>query len=289
VKSSTQLKALIRNLSQKLNIEAEVLLRNYMFERFLERVSVSSYKHNFILKGGMLIAAMVGVGTRTTMDLDATIKGHTLSKHEIIAIIKDILNNSFDDGVIFSYQNIEEIREGAEYPGYRISVNAFYDKIKQILKIDITTGDVITPREIEYSYKLMFEDRSIHIMAYNLESILAEKFETIITRGIANSRMRDFFDVYILIATQSFNIEIFNMALYKTINRRNTINQMADAKETIQMIETSLIMIDLWQRYQLKYSYAADIAWEMVIKSVKDLNDKSERVLHDYSTPSPPP
>ena len=287
MKTSTQLKALIRNLSQKLNVEAEVLWRNFMIERFLERVAVSSYKRNFILKGGMLIAAMVGISTRTTMDLDATIKGHTLSEREIIAIIKDILNAPFDDGVIFSYQNIEEIREGAEYPGYRVSLSAVFDKTRQTVKIDITTGDIITPSEIEYSYKLMFEDRAIHLMAYNLETILAEKFEAIITRGIANTRMRDFYDIYILTATQSINIKTFNMALHKTVSKRNTINQMADIIETIKMIEMSSIMIDLWQRYQQKYTYATDIAWESVMKTIKDLYDKSERVI--ISILSPPP
>jgi len=283
VKTSTQLKALIRNLSQRLNVEAEVLWRNFMIERFLERVAVSSYKRNFILKGGMLIAAMVGIGTRTTMDLDATIKGHTITEHEIIVIINEILNTPFDDGVIFSYQNIEEIREGAEYPGYRVSLSAVFDKTRQTVKIDITTGDIITPSEIEYSYKLMFENRAICLMAYNLETILAEKFEAIITRGIANTRMRDFYDIYILSSTQSINIKTFNMAIHKTVSRRNTINQMADVKEIIRMIEMSSIMIDLWQRYQQKYSYASDIVWESVIKSIKVLNEESEHVIHGAS------
>jgi len=144
-----------------------------MLERFLERISASEYRYNFILKGGMLIAAMVGIDMRSTMDMDATLKGRTLTAPEIKGIIGDILNTPVDDGVEFAMRDIEEIREGADYPGFRVSIEAVLDKTRQILKIDITTGDVITPSEIEYSFKLMFEDRTISIMAYNLETVLA--------------------------------------------------------------------------------------------------------------------
>ncbi len=176
--------------------------RNFMLERLLERISVSEYKHSFILKGGMLIAAMVGIDTRTTMDMDATIKGQTLTETEITNIMKDILSIPFDDDVILSFRDIEEIREEADYPGYRVSIEAVLDKTKQVLKVDITTGDFVTPREVEYKFRLMFEDRAISIMAYNLETVLAEKFETVITRGLTNTRMRDFYDIYILTSTQ---------------------------------------------------------------------------------------
>ncbi len=275
MKTSTQLKALLRNLSKKSNVEAEILLRNFMLERFLERVSVSDYKHSFILKGGMLIAAMVGIDTRTTMDMDATIKGQTLSEPEVTAIIEDILNIPIDDGVAFKFRGIEEIREKADYPGYRVSIAAVFDKTRQTLKVDITTGDFVTPREIEYRFKLMFEDRTISIMAYNLETILAEKFETAITRGVTNTRMRDFYDIYILTTTQPFDTDTFKLALNKTVNKRGTNEQMSDISGTIQMIEESSIMIDLWQRYQKKYTYAADITWEMAIVAVKALTGKS--------------
>lgn len=241
----------------------------------MERVSVSDYKHSFILKGGMLIAAMVGIDTRTTMDMDATIKGQTLSEPEVTAIIEDILNIPIDDGVAFKFRGIEEIREKADYPGYRVSIAAVFDKTRQTLKVDITTGDFVTPREIEYRFKLMFEDRTISIMAYNLETILAEKFETAITRGVTNTRMRDFYDIYILTTTQPFDTDTFKLALNKTVNKRGTNEQMSDISGTIQMIEESSIMIDLWQRYQKKYTYAADITWEMAIVAVKALTGKS--------------
>lgn len=275
MKTSTQLKALVRNLSKKSNVEAEILLRNFMLERFLERIAASKYKHNFILKGGMLIAAMVGIDTRTTMDMDATIKGQTLTATEIATIIEDILATPVDDGVEFSMRGIEEIREEADYPGYRVSIGAVLDKTKQTLKIDITTGDFVTPREIEYSFKLMFEDRTISIMAYNLETVLAEKFETVVTRSVTNTRMRDFYDIYILTTTQQFNSDTFRAALQKTVEKRGTSKQMGDMADAIQTVAESPIMLDLWQRYQKKYSYAADVTWEMAVGAVKGLVEKA--------------
>jgi predicted nucleotidyltransferase component of viral defense system len=273
MKTSTQLKALVRNLSKLKNVEAEIILRNFMMERLLERISASQYKDKFILKGGMLIAAMVGIDARTTMDLDATIKGQNLSEAEIVATIEGILKVSIDDGVILTYRGIEEIREESDYPGYRVSIEALFDKTRQALKVDITTGDFITPKEIEYNFRLMFEERTISIMAYNLETVLAEKFETIITRGLTNTRMRDFYDVYILTATRSqdIDLQVFPNALKSTAEKRNTSEQMADASNVISIIAKSAVMIDLWKRYQTKYSYAEDVSWEMVIDALTTL------------------
>lgn len=271
MKSSTQLKALVRNLSKLKSVNAEVILRNYMLERFLERISVSEYQSNFILKGGMLIASMVGIDTRNTMDLDATIKGQTLSEIRIKEIIEDILSVPVDDNVRFTFRSIEEIHEGSDYPGYRVSVDAVLDKTRQTLHIDITTGDFVTPREIEYRFGLMFEDRTISIFAYNLETVLAEKFETIVTRGLTNTRMRDFYDIFILSATQDINMDIFNAALEKTASKRNTIDQIANALTVIERIAESELMVDLWSRYQMKYSYARGVTWEMTITSARKL------------------
>jgi len=277
MKTSNQLKALVRNLSKLKNVEAEVILRNFMLERLLERVAVSKYKNSFILKGGMLIAAMVGIDSRTTMDLDATIKGQVLTEPEVADIVQDILKVGVDDSVTFTLWGIEEIREEADCPGYRVSIEAVLDKTRQTLKIDITTGDFITPREIEYSFKLMFEDRTISIMAYNLETVLAEKFETVITRGTANTRIRNFYDIYVLTTTQVFEESIFRTALKKTVEKRNTVKQMAALDEVVQTVTTSTVMASLWQRYQKKYSYAADITWEIVGNALKDLAGKVDK------------
>jgi hypothetical protein len=246
-----------------------------MLERFLERVSISEYRSNFILKGGLLIAAIVGIDTRSTMDMDATIRGQTLSSDEIVMICKKILSIEIEDGVELSFRSIEEIRVESDYPGYRVSIEAKLDKTRQTLKVDITTGDYVTPKEIEYKFKLMFEEREINILAYNLETVLAEKYETTITRGITNTRMRDLYDIYILISTQPYDADIFRTALQKTIEKRDTTEQMSDAVETIRLITESEIMIDLWRRYQAKYSYASDISWDMVIGAVKSLSTKA--------------
>ena len=221
----------------------------------------------------MLIAAMVGIDTRSTMDLDATIKGQTLSESEIVSIIRDIIEIPIDDSVIFTYQNIEEIREEADYPGYRVYIGAVLDKTRQTIKIDITTGDFVTPKEIEYSFKLLFDERTINILAYNIETVLAEKLETTITRGATNSRMRDFYDIYILTKTQDINLDIFREALKKTFEKRQTVQQMSDITGVINNISTDDIMIDLWSKYQNKYNYAANITWDMVINAVRWLAD----------------
>jgi predicted nucleotidyltransferase component of viral defense system len=274
MKTSTQLKALVRNLSKTKNVEAEIILRNFMLERFLERISVSPYKRNFILKGGMLIAAMVGIDTRTTMDMDATIKDQTLTKTQVTEIIKNVISIPIDDNVLFSFRGIEEIREEADYPGYRVSIDAVLDKTRQIMHIDITTGDFVTPREIEYSFRLMFEDRSISVLAYNLETVLAEKFETIIARGLTNTRMRDFYDVYVLTRAQTIDADIFWAALEKTVAKRKTADQITEAGITIERVAASGVMSGLWSRYQKKFSYAADITWEMSIDSLRSLNNR---------------
>ena len=273
MKTSMQLNALVRNLAKEKNVGAEIILRNYMLERLLERIALSEYRNNFILKGGVLIAAMVGIDTRTTMDLDATLRGHNVSESQIAELFRDILNVSIDDSVTFIFKNIEEIREESEYPGYRVSFEARLDNTRQTLKVDITTGDKITPREIEYHFRLMFEKRTISVLAYNLETVLAEKIESILVRGVTNTRMRDFYDVYILTRTQNKKIDntLFQDALYNTAEMRSSLPTLAKMKTVIATVETNEGMRQLWTQYQKNYPYAADVAWEMTIDSVKEL------------------
>ena len=278
MKTSTQLKALVRNMAKAKNVEAEVILRHFMLERFLERISLSRYRTHFILKGGMLIAAMIGVDARTTMDMDTAIKRLHLTEPEIASIIANVLKVDLADNVLFTLKGIEEIREAADYPGFRVAIEAVLDKTRQIFKVDITTGDVITPREIEYSYRLMFENRSIRILAYNLETVLAEKFETIISRGVTNTRMRDFYDIHILTASKhtALDARSFTDALKQTGQKRGTIAQFADAVKIIRTIAESSAMSNLWTRYQKSYSYAADVSWDAAISAIKKLVDQIE-------------
>jgi predicted nucleotidyltransferase component of viral defense system len=273
VKTSTQLNVLVRNLAKEKNVGAEIILRNYMLERLLERIALSDYRNNFILKGGMLIAAMVGLDTRTTMDLDATLRGQDLTESQVAGLFREILEVQIDDNVNFTFKKITEIREEAEYPGYRVSFEARLDNTRQTLKVDISTGDLITPREIEYQFKLMFENRTIGVLAYNLETVLAEKLESIIVRGETNTRMRDFYDVYILTQTQDRNIdrELFRKALHNTADRRGTLSHLEKSGEVVKELANSQIMLALWTQYQKNYPYADDLTWGMAVKAVKEL------------------
>lgn len=273
IKTSKQLKDLIRNYARKNSADAQILMRNYMMERFMERISLSEYKDKFILKGGMLIAAMVGLDVRSTMDLDATIKGVTISVENVREIIDAIISVPLDDGVTFRVKQVSEIMEESEYPCVRISMNTFFDGVRTPFKIDISTGDVITPKAVQYNLKLMLEDRSIDIWAYNLETVLAEKLECIISRNVTNTRMRDFYDVHILhqIYRAKLSAPTLREALIATANKRGTRERLKDAEIIFDEAEKNPVMEKLWMEYQKKFSYAADIGWHTVMSSVKEL------------------
>lgn len=272
MKTSTQLKALIRNLSREKNVKAEILLRNFMLERLLERISLSKYKDQFVLKGGMLIAAIIGIDARSTMDMDTTISGFNLNEEELEIVIENILAIHLDDGVTMELSKLESIRDEAEYPGIRVSINASLDKTKQTMKIDITTGDQITPRAIKFPYKLMLEDRSISILSYNLETVIAEKLETILSRGITTTRMRDYYGIYILMILHEKEIDknILKDAFKKTSRHRSSFENIKNnGTEYIQMIEESKTLSKLWEQYKSNNNYASDVKWDDAIKSVK--------------------
>jgi len=256
IHSSKQLKDLIRNLSKEVSIEAHVLIRKYMMERFLERVSSSKYNGSFILKGGMLVAAFVGVEARATMDIDTTIKGIPVTIVDMERTITEISNIDLDDNVKFRIKKVSEIMDEAEYSGIRFSMDAVLDGAVIPLKIDISTGDVITPREIAYSYKLMFEDRTIPIMTYPIETVLAEKLETVISRSITNTRMRDFYDIHILLKSQNIDADILALALERTAKKRGNFSLLENAESVLKIVKSDEDMKRLWNIYQKKFKYA---------------------------------
>ncbi len=278
INSARQLKDLIRNLSKEKSADAQILMRNYMMERFLERISLSEYKDKFILKGGMLVAAMVGLDARSTMDIDATVKGATVNVEDVENIIVSIIAVPLDDGVTFRVKDISEIMDEADYPGVRVSMETEFDGVRTPLKIDISTGDAITPKEIQYSFKLMLENRSIEVWAYNMETVLAEKLETIISRTSTNTRMRDFYDIHILMQQHrdTLDARVFRDALLATARKRETIKYLSEADEVFEEIENSTEMKRLWKSYQKKFSYAAKLNWEVIMASVRLLYDKSK-------------
>ena len=284
ITTARQLKDLIRNLSKKKSADAQILMRNYMMERFLERISLSEYKNQFILKGGMLVAAMVGLDARATMDLDATIKGTNVSVEDVEMIISQIISIPLDDGVSFRIKRISEIMEEADYPGVRVSMETKFDGVITPLKIDISTGDIITPREIKYNFNLMLEDRTIEVWAYNLETVLAEKLETVISRNVTNTRMRDFYDIYILqkLYGEQLSKDVLWDALVATAKKRETLAQIEteDIDEVFDEIQSSSVMENLWKAYQRNYSYAADIPWHTIMKSIRTLYEIISENIH---------
>ena len=270
IKNAKSLMDKSRNLAAKYNITVNEVLQNYMFERILERLSVSKYKNNFILKGGLLLSSIMGIDTRTTMDMDTCIKGINLTDDELYEVLQEILNIDVKDNVSFEINNSKPIREEDTYGGLRYNIVGKFDNIKVNLSIDIATGDLITPREIEYDYKMMFEDRSLTIMTYNIESIIAEKFQTVISRGILNSRMKDYYDLYYLMKYKDFSKQNLKIAIEKTFCKRNT--DMQDIGKVISEIEKSEFVKDLWTSYSQKYQYAKNIKFEEIISSIYEIN-----------------
>ncbi len=270
--SSRQLKDLIRNLSKEVEIEPYVLIRKYMMERFLERVSKSKYNGSFILKGGMLVSAFVGIESRATMDIDTTIKGIPVTITEMKRMITEISDIYLEDNVKFRIKKLSEIMDEMEYTGIRFSMEAIMDGAVIPLKIDISTGDVITPGEISYSYKLMFEDRTISIMTYPVETILAEKLETVISRSITNTRMRDFYDIHVLLQLYKIDYDIFALALERTAKKRESLLLLENAENVLKAVNSSDDMKKMWTTYQKKFRYARSYTWDDMMWSIRKLS-----------------
>ena len=276
MKNAIQLKAIIKNIAKNKNISAALVLQNYMLERFLERVSLSRYHDNYIIKGGFLIASMVGLDSRATMDMDATIKGYPVNEEAIRKMVADIIAVPVEDAIHFCLKSVREIREGDEYTGYRVALTADYEKMAVPLKLDITTGDKITPREIEYSYKLMMEDRSIRVLAYNLSTILAEKLETVVSRGDQNTRPRDYYDIYILSKLQAENIDIDSLkaVLSATTAKRGSSELMMQYAEIMRTVKSSDVMKRQWDNYRKDFDYAAGIEFEETCDAIVAMMDE---------------
>lgn len=274
IKTSRQLKDKVRNMARGDSAKAQLLIRNYGMERFLERVSLSEHRDNFILKGGMLVSALVGLENRATMDIDTSIRNMPLDTIAAKAMVEEIIAVPVDDNIRFEINDFGTIMDDAEYSGVRISLNAFLDATRIPLKIDISTGDAITPAAVNYQYKLMFEERYITLWAYNLETVLAEKIETVLSRSVLNTRLRDFYDLYVL---QDTGLEIdkatLAAALTATARKRGSEQALALYERTLDEIRISPLMREQWERYQGKNNYAAGIVWDDVRSDIRALCD----------------
>ena len=270
--NAMSLKAKIRNIAKQKNIPAQVILQNYMFERLLVRLSASEYKEKFVLKGGMLVAAIVGLDNRATMDLDTTLKNLPLTPEAIRSALENVCDIAFDDGVIFEIGTISPIRDDDIYGGYRVMLNAKFDTLLTPLSIDVSTGDAITPRAVQYNFSEIFDDeKSYELWAYNIETVMAEKVETILRRGVFNTRPRDFYDAYILTTTQKFDKAVFADALRATANHRGTTQQIADIPSILHNIEESPELKIMWDKYRKQFAYAADIEYIQIMTVLKSL------------------
>lgn len=273
MKTPEQLKGAIRNIAKKNSLMPQEVLQMFLFERILDRLSISRYRDNFILKGGLLISSMIGIVQRTTMDMDTTVKGIPMEKDTIWKIIMEIIALDVGDGITFKFIKIEPIREDDAYNNFRVHLKAIYGKVNNSMKIDITTGDIITPAAVMYSYKMMFEDKQIPVMAYTVETILAEKYETIIRRNIGNTRARDFYDLYVLFRNGKDTIrkDILKFAVEHTASKRGSLQILEEYQKICEEICQDNAMQVLWKNYIKENSYAAHLMFEEMVQNVLEI------------------
>lgn len=265
------LKDKAKNCAKQNNLSVQQVLQNYMFERFLERLSKSQYSDKFIIKGGLLLSSIMGINVRTTMDIDADVTGMNFEKDEIAKMIKEIIQINIDDEVEITLDKVEDIREDNEYGGYKFKLIAKFNNLKIPFHIDISTGEIITPRAIEYKYKMILEDEYINIWTYNQETIVAEKLQTILARKIENSRMKDFYDIYYFVTFRwnEINEDILKKAVKATFSKRETLSDLENIEQIIKTLSEDKNLKMLWKDYQDKFKYAKNVEYEETIKAIE--------------------
>lgn len=272
------IKAKIRNLAKNNNLSSQEVLQMFLFERFLERLSKSEYRSNFVIKGGFLVSSLIGISNRTTMDMDSTIKGLPLTEENITKVVNSIINIEVNDGIQFEIKDVNYIRESDEYENFRVSLVANIGKTKNPMKLDLTTGDTITPREIEYSYPCIFHEKNIEVLAYPVETIIAEKYESIIKRNITTTRMRDFYDLYALynLKKNEIDMDILKTAIIRTSSKRESSQIMKISEEIIEDIQNDPYLKELWDVYVSENKYIGDLSFDEVVDVIKIISKKTE-------------
>lgn len=273
MKTPEQLKGSIRSMAANKNLRAQEVLQMFLFERVLERLAGSSYQNNFILKGGLLISSMIGISERTTMDMDTTVRGIQMEEDEIVATIQEILDIDVGDGIVFEYQDIEPIREDDAYNNFRVHLRAKYGKIDSPMKIDVTTGDVITPAAVQYDFPMLFEEKTVPVMAYTIETVLAEKYETIIRRNIGTTRARDYYDLHTLYRSRKQEVrpEILKAAVLHTAQKRDSLEDIHDWKDILKEIREEPHLYLLWDRYVADNKYIGELSFHEVLDTVDEV------------------
>ena len=268
--NSMQLKDKLKNISKDKDVDFNTLLRLYMYDRFIERLSVSKRKDNFILNGGFYLSTLFGVENRTTMDIDTDFRNAKFNEKTIVKMIKEITSIDINDNAKLNYLGIAPIRDEDEYGGFRVGIQVELENIKEIFHIDIATGDPITPKEIKYKYKPILGEEYVDLWAYNIETVLAEKIETILSRAELDGRMRDFYDVY-LIYTKDFkniNVDYFRKAIEKTFSKREYVG---NPLVTMDLLKDSKMLRTRWRIYQRKYDYAQDINFNDILDCIEKI------------------
>ncbi|MBV6370948.1 nucleotidyl transferase AbiEii/AbiGii toxin family protein [Enterococcus faecium] len=273
MKTPEQLKGAIRSMAAKKNLRAQEVLQMFLFERIIDRLAASSFRDNFILKGGLLISSMIGIGERTTMDMDTTVRGIQMEEDEIVSAVKEIIAMDVGDGISFEFQKIEPIREDDAYNNFRVHLRAKYGKIDSPMKIDITTGDIITPAAIRYDFPFVFEEKTVSVMAYTLETVLAEKYETIIRRNIGTTRARDYYDLHTLYRSRKdvVQIEVLRVAVIHTAEKRDSVDDIMDWRDILKDIREEPQLYLLWDNYAADNKYIGDLKFNEVLDTVDEI------------------
>lgn len=273
MKTPEQLKGAIRSMAAKKNLRAQEVLQMFLFERIIDRLAASSFRDNFILKGGLLISSMIGIGERTTMDMDTTVRGIQMEEDEIVSAVKEIIAMDVGDGISFEFQKIEPIREDDAYNNFRVHLRAKYGKIDSPMKIDITTGDIITPAAIRYDFPFVFEEKTVPVMAYTLETVLAEKYETIIRRNIGTTRARDYYDLHTLYRSRKgvVQMEVLRAAVIHTAEKRDSVDDIRDWRDILKDIREEPQLYLLWDNYAADNKYIGDLKFNEVLDTVDEI------------------
>ena len=281
IKNRDSLKAKASNLSDKTNIPNKYIIQNFMFEALLKRISISNYKDKFIIKGGLLLSSIFGVNLRSTMDLDTTIKGLPLDRVTITKVINEIISIDLNDNIKLEIENIKDIRQEELYSGFNVNLKAEFDGLKTNLMIDITTGDVITYKEIEFKYTTLFDNEIINIMSYNYETIIAEKYESVISRNIDNTRMKDYYDLYMFVKLKwnDINKDTLIKAVINTAKNRETLDYINNSNKYLELITNDTRLKSLWNSYQNNYEYAKNISFDDTINAIKQIIEILETEL----------
>lgn len=273
MKTPEQLKGAIRSMAAKKNLRAQEVLQMFLFERIIDRLAASSFRDNFILKGGLLISSMIGISERTTMDMDTTVRGIQMEEDEIVSAVKEIIAMDVGDGISFEFQKIEPIREDDAYNNFRVHLRAKYGKIDSPMKIDITTGDIITPAAIRYDFPFVFEEKTVSVMAYTLETVLAEKYETIIRRNIGTTRARDYYDLHTLYRSRKdvVQMEVLRAAVIHTAEKRDSVDDIMDWRDILKDIREEPQLYLLWDNYAADNKYIGDLKFNEVLDTVDEI------------------